>query len=145
MAGFWGMGDASGWYRLSLWDKRMMAGGGEGGTAYGVLCHFVGNRGYREWLAARRRLVTGRPYGTGRVGRGASGGSRFRGRVGVLRTQRESCNSDSSPEPAAACSERVGGERGGVKKGESGNWQRGKGAYGWGVSDPPCHERCNCC
>jgi hypothetical protein len=24
-----------------------------GGTPYGVLCGFVGDRGYREWLAAR--------------------------------------------------------------------------------------------
>jgi hypothetical protein len=76
------------------------------------------------------RLLTGRPYGTigrvrrvgcaegaelglgdpgGRVGRVPSRRSGFPGRVGrglvgALRA-RESCNSDSSPEPSAACSE----------------------------------------
>ena len=99
----WGSiwGDAPGWYRLSLWDKGMMAGG-EGSLLGGGRVRRVEVSGACGEMSGGTPLLLWGLFGEGGLGEG-------------------------------------------VKKGESGNWQRGKGAYGWGVSDPPCHERCNCC
>jgi hypothetical protein len=67
---------------------RLLVGRGD---PYGVLCYCVGNRGAASG-SRHPPLVTGRPYGTGACEEGLQAHS----------VCRESCNSDSSPEPAAA-------------------------------------------
>jgi hypothetical protein len=124
-----------GMVKVGVWGEGWGGRGGSGEGAKGLVGRCASAEGW--WgegrvgaLRARGRAVilTAVQSLRLRVRRGAGGESGLIGerRAGAQRSQgacsegagrrtscaRESCNSDSSPEPSAACSEGAGGERG---------------------------------